>query len=173
MRYLYLILAPLLLTACMGTGLEDLEEFVRTSDKDMRGNIPPAAEVKPYEVFPYKNDATPPLPDPFQPRKQIKNGKDKELVEDHPKEELENFPLENLKMVGFLEQKNVPEAIIRSPDNRVFRVRVGHYMGTKFGIITAISADGVTIREIVRENEQDEGTERFSTLQLDEPGVAK
>lgn len=169
MKQFYLILLPLLLTACMGSGLDDLEEYVRDSDKDLRGNIPPAPEVKPPEVFAYTNDDVPPLPNPFQPRKQEINGK--AAIEDHPKQELEGFPLESLKMVGFLEQDNVREAIIRSPDNRIFRVRVGNYIGTKFGKITAISANGVTISEIVRENEEE--TQRISTLQLDEPGVDK
>jgi type IV pilus assembly protein PilP len=170
MRHLYLILASLLLTACMGSGLEDLEEYVRDSDKDLRGNIPPAPEVKPPEVFTYSNEGVPPLPTPFQPRKQGGGGKDN-LAEDHPKEELESFPLENLKMVGYLEQGSIREAVIRAPDSRIFRVKVGNYIGTKFGRITAISANAITISEIVRENEEE--TQRISTLQLEEPGVTK
>lgn len=159
---------PLLLTGCIGSGLEDLEEFVRNSDKDMRGNIPPAPEFKPPEIFPYKNDTVPPFPDPFQPRKQVK---DKDHNTDRPKEELENFSLENLKMVGFLERKNVPEAVIRTPDNRIFRVKVGNHMGIKFGEITAISADGIVINEMIREG--DDVTVHTSTLKLDEPGVSQ
>lgn len=168
MRHFYLICLPLLLTGCLGSGLEDLEEYVRTSDKDMRGNIPPAPDFKPPEVFPYKNDSVPPLPDPFQPRKQPK---DKDHNTDRPKEELENFPLENLKMVGFLEQKGIPEAVIRTPDSRIFRVKVGNHIGTKFGEITAISADGIVIKEIIREG--DDATVHDSILKLDEPGVTQ
>ncbi|MDD2776165.1 MAG: pilus assembly protein PilP [Gallionella sp.] len=170
MRYPCLILASLLLTGCMGSGLEDLEEFVRDSDKDLRGNIPPAPEVKPPEVFTYLNDNVPPLPTPFQPRKQDKGGKDN-LAEDHPKEELESFPLENLKMVGYLERGSVREAVIRSPDGRIFRVKVGNYIGTKFGRITAVSPNAITISEIVRENEED--AQHINTLQLEEPGATR
>lgn len=169
MKHIYLMLVPLLLTACMGSGLEDLEEFVRDSNKDLRGNIPPAPEVKPPETFLYTNDGVPPLPNPFQIRN--KDKKDKGTDTDRPKQELEGFPLENLKMVGYLEQGKIQEAIIRSPDNRVFRVRVGNYIGMKFGKITAISANGVTISEIVQENGED--VARESTLQLEEQGVAK
>lgn len=181
MRLVYLIFASLSLTGCMGTGLEDLEAFVKNSGEDMRGKIPPPPEVKAYDAFLYRNEKDPnkptdpyfdkyPLPDPFKPRKPVKINPDELAAENHTKEELEKFPLENLKMIGFLEQKKVSYAIIRAPDGRIFRVKEGNYLGLNFGKITAIANGEITIEELVRDSAGD-ANKRVSTLQLDEPGA--
>ena len=52
-----------------------------------------------------------------------------------PKEPLEAFPLESLKMVGVLQQKNTNFALIKA-DTGLYRVKVGNYMGQNFGIVT-------------------------------------
>ncbi len=175
MRLIGLLLAPLLLTGCLGGGMDDLEEWVKNSGADMRGKIPPAPEVKPYDVFLYQNDGNPaknelPLPDPFKPRNPPKVNKAELTGEDHVKEPLENFPLESLKMIGFLEQKNVSYAIIRAPDNHITRVKVGNYLGMNFGRIISINNVEITIKELVRDSVGD-ANERTSTLQLEELGA--
>jgi type IV pilus assembly protein PilP len=181
MRLIYLIFASLLLTGCLGSGLEDLEEFVQNAGEDMRGKVAPAPEVKPYEVFPYRNEKDPlkpndpfndkyPLPDPFKPHKSAKDSKFDPTKEDRVKEELESFPLESLKMIGFLEQKTERYAIIRAPDSRIFRVKKGSRLGVNSGQITLIADGEITIKEFVPDSEG-EFTERTSTLQLDEPGA--
>lgn len=167
MRLTYLALVSLLLIGCGGEEFQDLRDFVKNSGADMRGKIEPPPEVKPYESFAYNNDTN--LPDPFKPRKpELRSagaaGANQPDLE-RPKEALEEFPLESLKMVGYLAQKKVGYAVIRAPDNKLYRVKAGNYMGLNFGLIKEILGTEVIIKEMVQDSSGD-WTERVSTLQL-------
>jgi len=156
----------LALAACTSEQHSDLRKFVKDSDNLPRGRIPPLPEAKPYEPFTY--DAFN-LTDPFKPRK-IEPPKTAGAGGLQPdfnrrREPLEAYSLENLKMVGTLEQKKQIYAIVKTPDNNLFRVKVGNYMGQNFGRITAISESDIKLKEIV----QDSGgswEEKVQTLQL-------
>lgn len=172
MRSVYWVLAPLLLTGCFGDGLEDLKEFVRNSEADLRGKPFPAPEVKTYHKFVYDNQSNP-IPDPFRPRKSKKGGKLELSVDNHPKEDLENFPLESLKMIAFIEdKKHGANAVIRAPDGRIFTIHSGNHMGMNNGKVVSVTNDKVTIIETVFDSE-DSGATRTSTLQLDDLGAAQ
>lgn len=162
------LLAVLWLAACGGGGIQDLEQFVKESGAGMRGKVQPLPEVKPYAPFTY-NDFD--LPDPFTPRKiePAKGGAGKGPGPDlnRPKEPLEAFPLDSLKMVGTLEQGKTFYALIKTPDNTLYRVKVGNYMGQNFGRITQITESSVKLDEFVQDSGGD-WTERTSTLQLSE-----
>jgi len=84
---------------------------------------------------------------------------------DRPKEALEEFPLENLKMVGYLYMKKVGWAVIRAPDSKLYRVKAGNHMGTNFGLIVEVTDIDVKVKELVQDSAGD-WTERMSTLQL-------
>ena len=68
-----------------------------------------------------------------------------------PKEALEAFPLENLKFVGYLEQNKKGMALFAAPDRNVYQIKVGNYMGQNFGVVTSISKDEVSIKEMVQD----------------------
>jgi type IV pilus assembly protein PilP len=164
-----LALAALALGGCSGEQYGDLRQFVKEQENLPRGRIPPVPEVKPYEPFAY--DAYD-LTDPFKPRsiqppKGAGGNKGPDLA--RPKEPLEAFPLENLRMVGTLQQKKATFALIRTPDNNLFRVRSGNYLGQNFGRIEDVSESGVKLKELVQDAAGD-WTERISTLQLAEDG---
>ena len=161
------MLMALLLAGCGGEEFQDLQDFVKNSGAGMRGKIEPPPEVKPYEPFTYDNSTG--LPDPFQPRKS-KIQRDGRAGLNQPdfsrhKEELEEFPLESLKMVGYLFRDKVAYAIIRSPDSRLHRVKAGNYMGQNFGKITEITDGEVKLREMVQDSAGD-WSERTSSLQM-------
>lgn len=167
MKLIYLVLAAMLLTACGGDEFHDLQDFVKNSGADMRGKIEPPPEVRPYEPFPYDNEKG--LPDPFKPRKLAPRpgesaGKNQPDM-DRPKEALEEFPLEGLKMVGYLYQNKVGYAVIRAPDGKLHRVKAGNHVGVNFGLIKEVNDTGVIIKEMVQESTGD-WTERSSSLQL-------
>ena len=65
------------------------------------------------------------------------------------REALEAFPLDALKMVGTLAQKDGVWAIIKAPDGLVYRVTRNNYLGQNYGRITKISEDKVELVEIV------------------------
>jgi type IV pilus assembly protein PilP len=166
MRLIYFALV-LLLSGCGGEEFQDLRDFVKNSGADMRGKIEPPPEVKPYESFAYNNDTN--LPDPFKPRKPELHtggpvGANQPDLE-RPKQALEEFPLESLKMVGYLAQNRVGFAVIRAPDNKLYRVKAGNYVGLNFGLIKEVAGTEVTIKEMVQDSSGD-WTERISTLQL-------
>jgi type IV pilus assembly protein PilP len=163
------MLMALFLAGCGGEQFQDLRDFVKNSGAGMRGKIEPPPEVKPYEPFTYNNSSN--LPNPFQPRKsEIQRGGRAGLNQPdfaRHKEELEEFSLESLKMVGYLFQDNIGYAIIRSPDGRLHRVKVGNYMGQNFGKITEITDGEVKLREMVQDSAGD-WSKRISSLQMAE-----
>lgn len=167
MRLVYLALVSMLLAGCGGEEFQDLRDFVKNAGKDLRGKIPPPPEVKPYEPFAYNNEAG--LPDPFKPRKpELRAGSSSGINQpdmDRPKEALEEFPLEGLKMVGYLYQNKVGYAVIRAPDGKLHRVKAGNYAGLNFGLIKDVTDTEVIIKEMVQDSAGD-WSERMSSLQL-------
>jgi type IV pilus assembly protein PilP len=166
-----LLLLPLLLAACGGVG-DDPREFVKNAGKDPRGRIEPLPEVKPFETFTYEAMD---LPDPFKPRKLAppSGGGGRQPDFNRPKEALENFPLENLKMVGTLSQGKVTFAIIKTPENNLYRVKPGNHMGQNFGVVTQVTENEVRLTEIVQDSAGD-WIERQASLTLSEDaGPAK
>jgi len=166
MRLVHLLLASILLTGCGGEEFQDLRDFVKNSGADMRGKIPPPPEVKLYEPFVYDNEAN--LPDPFKPRKpDLRSGRGGINQPDleRPKEALEEFPLENLRMVGYLFQNKIGYAVIRAPDGKLHRIKAGHYIGLNFGLIKEVTETEVIVKEVVQDSAGD-WSDRVSSLQL-------
>jgi type IV pilus assembly protein PilP len=165
MKTKFALLLTLALAACGGAG-DDPREFVKAAGKDLRGKVAPLPEVKPYEPFTYEALD---LPDPFKPRKLAppKGGGGLQPDFNRPKEALESFTLETLKMVGTLQKDKVVFAIIKTPENSLYRVRPGNYIGQNFGIITQVTENEVKLTEIVQDSAGD-WTERNSSLALTE-----
>jgi len=162
-----LLFTTLALVGCGGEEFQDLKDFVRDSGADMRGKVPPPPEIKPYEPFSYDNSTA--IPDPFKPRntdvrKASRSGLNQPNM-DRPKEELEDFPLESLKMVGYLQQANVGYAVIRATDGKLHRIKAGNYVGMNFGQVISISDTEIKIKEMVQDSAGD-WSERESSLQL-------
>ena len=55
-------------------------------------------------------------------------------------------------MVGTLEQNKLMYALVRAPDNTLFRVRSGNYVGQNFGRIVGIAEASVNLKEIVQDS---------------------
>ena len=172
MKKLILLPIVILLSACGGG--DDPRAFVANAGKDLRGKVQPLPEVKPYEPFVY---AATDLPDPFKPRKLTPpsgsaKGGGLQPPRDHVKQALENYPLEALKMVGTLQQGSMNHALIKTPDNNLYRVKQGNYMGQNFGIITQVSDTEVKLTEIVQDSGGD-WTERSTGLSLIDESLKK
>lgn len=147
-----LLLSLLLLPGCSGNKEDDLDIWMKDQKSKIKGKVEPLPELKKYEPFNYNADGS--LSDPFKGRKAPEvGGKVSGLQPDlqRPKEPLEAFPLESLKFVGFLEQSKKGIALFAAPDKSVYQIRVGNYMGQNFGVVTGISKDEVTIKEMVQD----------------------
>jgi type IV pilus assembly protein PilP len=164
MKRLASIFIVLGLTGCGGSGMGDLQTFVNETGKDMQGKIEPLPEVQAYEPFSYNAFD---LPDPFKPRKLTSGGGGIQPDMNRPKEPLEAYSLETLKMVGTLSQNGVVNVVVKTPDNAIYHVKKGNYAGQNFGLITQITDSEVTLHEIVQDSAGD-WSERTSTLMLQE-----
>lgn len=158
----------MLLYGCSSGEFEDLNRFVEESKQGLRGRVEPLPEIKQFEPFAYNAFE---LPDPFSPRDLEATGGVPVSTGPAPdmnrrKETLEAFPLESLKMVGTLEQSRVRYALIRTPDNNLYKAKVGNYMGQNFGIVTAVSETVITLKEVVQDPANGGWSERSASLQL-------
>ena len=172
MKRLLVPIAMAMLVAGCSSELDDLKKFVRDSDKGLPRRIDPLPAVKPFEPFAYEGFD---LPDPFKPRKLSapKEGGGGGVAPDlnRRKEPLEAFPLEQLKMVGTLQQGNDMYALVRA-DKTLYRVKKGNYMGQNFGLITDVTDTEIKLKEIVQDSGGD-WAERQSVLPLLEEAAGK
>ena len=163
-----LLIAALGVAGCSQEPHGDLREFVKESENLPHGRIPPLPEVKPYEPYTYSAFD---LIDPFQPRKieppRSAGGGGIAPDLNRVREPLEAYPLESLRMVGTLEQKKQMYALVRAPDNTLFRVRSGNYLGQNFGRIVGISEAAIKLKEIVQDGDGN-WEEKDQTLLLQE-----
>ena len=151
-------------SACSEGTYSDLEEFVNKSGEGLRGKVDPLPQIRPFAQFNYEAFN---VSDPFNAQKNIPSSKHDTLQPDlkRRKETLENFPLENLTMVGTLQRNKQIFALVRTPDNTVQRVKIGNYLGQNFGLITDISETEIKLKEIVQDS-VNVWIERLSTLVL-------
>ncbi|EKF76110.1 type 4 fimbrial biogenesis protein PilP [Alcanivorax hongdengensis A-11-3] len=135
-----------------------------------RGRIEPPPEFKPIATFAYSAHQ---LRSPFSPPKDQKvlaapEGRKVEPDLDRPKEYLERFSLDTLKMVGTITKPNQPlQALIEDPSGAVTRVKPGSYLGKNFGKVTSVSDVKIGLTEIVPDG-RDGWVERTSSLSISE-----
>jgi type IV pilus assembly protein PilP len=169
MKWTAVIALALVLAACGGEQHQDLKEELKKLTADLRGRVSPLPVVKPYQAVPY---TAADLPDPFGPAKielltkRAGAGGGKRPDMNRPREPLEAFPLESLKMVGVLERNKQFQALVRA-DSSIYRVKPGNYMGQNFGLVTGISENQIQVRELIQDAAGD-WAERVSALQLQE-----
>jgi len=167
----FVLLTALLLAACGSEEHADIKDWMKDATKDLRGRVPPLPEVKPFPVVSY--DAGD-LVDPFQPSriepdKKSGSGGLKPDME-RRKEELEKFPLASIAFVGLLRNAKVLYAVVVA-DRRIYRVKIGNYIGQDYGRVTDIQAspgldDGkLLLKELVQDSSGD-WTERETVIEM-------
>lgn len=171
-RWMMLSLLAAGLTGCFfGDENSDLKEWMKQSSEGLQGKVEPLPEAKPYEPFTYSAFE---LADPFKTSKMDvvkKGGAGSGLAPNpnRPKEPLESYDLEKLKMVGTLQRGSMIEGLVKAPDNNLYRVKLGSYMGQNFGMVVGISETEIKLKEIVEDSGGD-WAERSATLNLEETG---
>ena len=156
----------LLLGGCV-KGTDDLSQWV-DKEKHIPGPpLPPLPAIRTFENFPYQDQGG---RDPFAASDEEK--RDVELaqglqLDPHPKEKLENYALDSLKMVGTLGDGSKMEALVKDPDGAVNRVHIGNYLGQNNGKVTAISASRIDLTELLSDgNGSNRSLERPTTIEL-------
>ena len=166
-----ILAAALAVAGCDSGEQQELKSELAVLSKDLRGKVQPLPVVKPYEPVPY---AAYELADPFGPAKILLAAKGTGpgtgggLKPDlnRPKEPLEVFPIESLRMVGTLERGKQTYGLVKA-DAGLYRVRIGNYLGQNFGVITKISESEISLRELIQDAGGD-WAERESNLLLQE-----
>ena len=146
------LLASTLLSGCFGSGNSDLRQFIETTKASDGLPVEPAPEVPVVEGYTYMAGREGfRSPFVFAEEELEEEFTDTGIRPDttRPKEELEAFSLDTLRMVGTLSQNDVTFALIQAKDGTVHRVRQGNYMGKNYGRITGVFLDRIELVEIV------------------------
>jgi type IV pilus assembly protein PilP len=163
---------------CVSTDTSDLDQYTAEILARPGGRIEPLPEIKPYEAYAYQSgdqDARDPFELFYQKNEENlvddqDSGLTKEMedeIKNRNKEELEQFELDSLRMVGLMESEENQWGIIKGPDGVVHRIKVGNYMGRNTGKVLNVFEDRVELREIVK-NSQGRWEERQAAIALDE-----
>jgi type IV pilus assembly protein PilP len=167
MRLLLLLTALLAVGGCT-RGSSDLRQWVAQQKARKGAPLPPLPVIKTFESFIYKDQA---LRDPFAPspaedtNKNVKSGPRPD--QNRPRQPLEAFALDSLKMVGTIGVGKNMEALIKDPGGVIHQVHKNNYMGQNYGRVTDIAEDRVKLVELVP-NGSGGWMERKASIALDE-----
>ncbi|MBN8923025.1 MAG: fimbrial protein [Rhodanobacter sp. 68-29] len=148
-RLALLLLAALLLGGCT-RGTSDLREWIAQQKAKKGAPIPPLPVIKTFETFTYADQD---LRDPFgasaaeQDSSAANSGPRPD--QNRPKQPLEMFALDSLKMVGTIGSGAGIEALVKDPGGVIHPVHRNEYLGQNYGRITAISDDHIDLIELV------------------------
>ncbi|HEV2440966.1 MAG TPA: pilus assembly protein PilP [Steroidobacteraceae bacterium] len=123
----------------------DLQQFIQQTKQQPGGHVDPLPEIKPYETFVY-DDQT--LRSPFVPS-QAAGFNSVRPDSKRPREFLEQFSLDTLRMVGTIRLAGAMYGLVETKDGIVHRVTVGNYMGQNDGRIADITPSKIDVNEIV------------------------
>jgi type IV pilus assembly protein PilP len=167
-RRLLPVLVALALAGCFERDVQEVQLWMKQVESQARVAVPRLREPKQFTPFAY---AVKDLADPFAPTKlqadlarTVKSNGGIKPDTERRKELLENFPLDMFKMVGSLQKNGINYALLQA-DKSVYRAEVGQHIGQNFGLITRISENDISIREIVQDA-GGEWVERMAKVEL-------
>ncbi len=139
------IAGTLALAGC-ADGLDDLREEIAKAKQRPGGRIQPLPEVRPYVSHEYQMaDRRSPVlqslagENPMGPRPDVQR----------PREYLEQYSLDTLKMVGTLRLGAGNYGLVQTRDGMIHRVLPGNHMGQNDGRVMSVSDARITVIEIV------------------------
>lgn len=167
------LLCAALLTGCGSQDTSDLRAFIdRTKAKPAPALDPfEEPEKAPTHVYPTSLER-----DPFN-RLSFAEPQDSEEPTsgprpdpNRPRESLEEYPLDSLRMAGLLERQGGERwALVRDPQGVIHRVQEGNYLGQNHGRIVSINESRIELIELVRTGERS-WRERNAALATNETG---
>ena len=129
----------------------DIKNYIAEVRAKPQGTIEPLPAVRTYDPFIYGATA---MRSPFDQPVEVKavvGVRNPDIKPDLTRdpEFLESFNLDELAMVGMLEQKGALWTLIKDGVGGIHRVTLGNYMGKNYGKIISVTADQVDLQEIV------------------------
>jgi len=151
----------------------DLNRYISEVKAKPKEPIKPLPEIKVIEPFLFKPEG---LRDPFRPLEQpeqaegvdVSTGSGIKPDTTRRKEELEEFPLDGLRMVGTIDMKSSLWGLVKASNGTIYRVKVGNYMGKNYGKIIRIVSDKIELMEIVPDNKPGTWREQPASMALTE-----
>lgn len=172
---LYMVVAvSLLAVGCGAGGDDDLRQWMSELRATTKPRVTPLSEPKQFLPQTYSMESG---IEPFNAikltqalrRESNQSASNAALIAPEMarrKEPLEAYPLDVMAMVGSLDKKGTPTALLRV-DKLLYQVRVGNYIGQNYGKIIKITENSIQLREIVQDATGD-WIERIATLDLQE-----
>src|SRR5690606_26790536 len=141
-------LAVLLLLGGCASDMEELRRQVEEIKNRPGERIEPLPEIKPYEAFVYQASS---LRSPFVPSAPVRSDVANAVRPDtkRPREFLEQFPLDTLRMVGTLQLQGRHYGLVQVKGGLVHRVLPGNDIGQTDGRIVSITDTRISIIVIV------------------------
>ena len=174
MLWTFLMLAiAVFLSGCSSE--DEIREWMAQTKKQTSAVVPKISEPKIFTPVVYaRKDSV----DPFNAIKlsaaiaklRAQSGKGIRPDLDRRREPLEQYPLDTVQMVGVLQKPGLTYAILQV-DKAIFQAKVGNYLGQNFGMITAVTENGVDLKEIIQDA-SGEWVERKARLELQESSQA-
>lgn len=162
-------LAATLLAGCGDSDVREVRDWMEQVRRDTRPAVKPLPEPKDFLPYAYgAKDAV----DPFEPNKLLgelaraaatSNNPNQPDMQ-RPRELLETFPLDTMRMVGTMENGGTRFALLQI-ERSLYQVKAGQRIGPNFGVVTHVSDDAVDIRETVQDA-AGEWTARMTKLEL-------
>ena len=150
LRSSLLIVAAVGLSACSGNN-SDLRQYIDEVKARPGRRIEPLPSIRPAPSFAYEAGSrrSPFMPD--TPQNAINTNPNAVSGPDpsRPREFLEQFPLDALRMVGSLELNQVKAGLVQATDGLVHRVIVGNHIGQNYGRVMSISESEIELVEII------------------------
>lgn len=173
-RVLAAVVVGLMVSGCGGSDDEELRQWMTELRASIKPRVTPLVEPKKFQPQTYLMDAG------FEPFNSTKltlalrkesnqSPANAGLIAPEMarrKEPLESYPLDVMTMVGSLDKKGSPAALLQV-DKLLHQVRVGNYIGQNYGKIVKITENAVFLREIVQDATGD-WVERNTSLELQE-----
>ena len=173
-RLIIVVTLSLILAGCGSSGDEELRRWMADLRATTKPKITPLTEPKQFlpQAYPTESGL-----EPFNSvkltqalrRDSTQFASNAALIAPEMarrKEPLESYPLDVMSMVGSLDKKGTPTALLKV-DNLLYQVRVGGYLGQNYGKITRITENSIHLREIVQDATGD-WVERAASLDLQE-----
>jgi type IV pilus assembly protein PilP len=178
-RYSPIVLALLsgaLLAGCGDSDVREVRDWMAQVQRETRPSVKPLSEPK--DFIPYAYGAAEAV-DPFSQTKLLgelartaaASTNPHQPDTTRPRELLESFPLDTMRMVGTMEKGGTRYALLQI-DRALYQIRPGQRIGPNFGVVTRVSDDAIELREVVQDA-AGEWVERMAKLELQSKETGK
>jgi type IV pilus assembly protein PilP len=144
----------LVLSGCAGDN-QDLHRKFEEVRSRPGGPIQEIPEFKSTPMFTYPSHLK--RRNPFFPyQEQVKQAEQADSERNAPnmnrtKQELENYKLKDIRMVGSLKQNGTIWALIETPDERLHKLTIGSYVGEDYGRVISITEQKIRLIETYKD----------------------